>query len=359
MEIQLIESVIWTLVVILVIIITILVIYLKVLRNNIRVNVRRNTNYTAQVEGLLINFLYSGEEGDQYSKSQKKIIKEFKKGLPSKRKRKIIIQTFIKLGHEVSGNMVVEMYKLYEEIGLLNYTIKKLRSKKWNVIAIGIRDLREFKVKKTQHLIKKFINHRRQEVRREAHLYFLQLFGYDGLSFLDNLKVPISEWDQIQLLGEIEKIENHEILDVIKWLRSKNVYVVTLMLRVVKFFNRLETKEVLLDMLNHSNLVVRLSVIDILTHFEVKEAKGILKNKIEELSLKEKIAFFKLLEKIATKEDSLLVLDYINHENFELKYKALRILKTIDENLYSKLENTSEDESYNKIKNFLDYSYGI
>lgn len=353
------ESVIWTLVVILVIIIIILILYLKVLRNNIRVNVKRNTNYTAHVESLLINFLYSGEEGDKFSKDQKKIIKEFKKGLPSKRKRKIIIQTFIKLGHEVSGNMVVDMYKLYEEIGLLNYTIKKLRSKKWNVVALGIRDLREFKVKKTQHLIKKFINHRREEVRREAHLYFLQLFGYDGLSFLDNLKVPISEWDQIQLLGEVEKIENHEILDVVKWLKSENDYVVIFMIRVVQFFNRLETKEVLLDLIHHKNIEVRLKIIDILTHFEVHEAKEILKNKIEELSIKEKIAFFKLLEKIATKEDSLLVLDYINHENFELKYKALRILKKIDENLYNKLEKTSDDESYNKIIHFLDYSYGI
>ena len=66
---------------------------------------------------------------------------------------------------------------------------------------------------------------------------------------------------------------------------------------------------------------------------------------------------FTLLQ--ATKEDSLLVLDYINHENFELKYKALAILKSIDENLYKKLEKTSEDESYNKIIQFLDYSYGI
>lgn len=359
MRIPLIESVIWTIVVILVIIIIILVIYLKILRNNIRVTVKKNIKYTNYVEELLVNFLYSGKEGSGFSKSQKKIIKEFKKGIPSKRKRKIIIQTFIKLGEEVSGNMVLTMYKLYEEVGLLNYTIKKLRSKKWNVIALGIRDLREFKVKKTQHLITKFINHRREEVRREAHLYFLELFGYEGLSFLDNLKVPLSEWDQILLLGEMQKIENHEILDLKEWLKSKNDYVVIFILRVVKLFNRLETKEVLLSLIDHSNIEVRLKVIEVLTHFEVIEAKEILKNKIDELSLKEKIAFFKLLTKTATKEDSLLVVDYINHENFELKYKTLRVLKTIDKNLYAKLEKTSDDESYNKIIHFLDYSYGI
>lgn len=362
MRIPLIESVIWTLVVILVIVIFILVIYLKVLRRNIRITVKRNIKYTNIVEQMLIEFLYSNEEGDGFSKNQKAIIKKFKKGLPSKRKRKIIIETFIKLGQEISGNMVFTMYNLYEEIGLLKFTVKKLRSKKWNIVALGIRDLRQFRVKRTQHLITKFVNHKREEVRREAHLYFLELFGYKGLSFLDNLKLPLSEWDQIQLLGEVQRIENNEILDgekVIEWLQSENDYVVIFVLRIVKFFNRLETKEILLNLINHSNIEIRLKVIEILTHFEIYEAKEIIKNKLQDLSIKEKIAFFKYLEKTATKEDSLLVLDYINHENFELKYKALAILKSIDENLYKKLEKTSEDESYNKIIQFLDYSYGI
>ncbi len=115
----------------------------------------------------------------------------------------------------------------------------------------------------------------------------------------------------------------------------------------------------LLSLLQHSNIDVRLKTIEILTHFEVVEAKEIVKNKLQEISLKEKISFFKLLEKTATKEDSLLVVDYINHENFELKYKALSILKSIDESLFKKLEKTSEDKSYNKIIQFLDLSYGI
>ncbi|MDD7914484.1 HEAT repeat domain-containing protein [Polaribacter ponticola] len=360
MNFPLVESVIWTLVVILSIVILILIFYLKALRSNIRLTEVRKIKYRNNVEQLLIEFLYSEDvEGEKFSDNQKKIIKKFKKGVPSKNKRQIISNTFFELSREISGNMILTMHKLYEELGLLNFAIKKLRSKKWNIIAIGIKDLRQFKIKRTQNLITKFINHKREEVRREAHLYFLELFGYEGLSFLDNLKAPLSEWDQIQLLREIEKFENHEIIDVTKWLRSENKYVIILILNVVKFFNRLETKEILLELINHSSFEVRIKAIDILTHFEVAEAKEILKNKILELSLKEQIALFELLEKTATIADSVFVLDYISSNNFELKHKALKILKTVDKGLYDKLEKTSNDESYNKIINFLDFSYGI
>lgn len=355
----LVESVIWAIVVILVVIIIILVIYLKILRNNIRITVRRNINYRKTVEENLIKFLYSEDEGILLSNEQRKLIKKFKRGVSSRRKRKIISDTFFVLSQEISGKMILTMHKLYEEIGLLKYTTKKLKSKKWNIIAIGIRDARRFNIERLKDVIVDFINHPREEVRRETHLYFLELFGYEGLSFLDDLKVPLSEWDQIQLLGEIQKIENHLILDVSKWLTSDNDYVIIFILNIVKMFNRLETKEILLTLLHHKNVNVRLKAIETLTHFEVAESKYILKSKFAELTLREKVASFDLLAKVASIEDSTFIINYTTDENFEIKHKSLSILKRVDKNLYDKLEKKSEDEDYNKIINFLDYSYGL
>ena len=358
MRIPLVESVIWAIVVILVVIIIILVIYLKILRNNIRVTDRKNINYKKTVEENLIKFLYSEDEGILLSIEQKKIIKKFKRGVTSRRKRKIISDTFFVLSQEISGKMILTMHKFYEEIGLLKYTTKKLKSKKWNIIAIGIRDARRFNIERLKDEIVKYINHSREEVRREAHLYFLELFGFEGLGFLDDLKVPLSEWDQIQLLGEIQKIENHLILDVSKWLTSENDFVIIFILNIVKMFNRLETKEILLTLLHHKNEDVRIKAIETLAHFEVVESKYILKSKFAELTLSEKITSFNLLDKVAASEDSTFIVTYTTHENFEIKHKALSILKKIDRPFYDKLEKESEDEDYNRIINFLDYSYG-
>lgn len=358
MKFPLIESVIWSIVVILIVIIFILVVYLKILRANIRITFKKNIKYKDNVEHLLIEYLYAEEKGVLFSKKQQKIINKFKRGFLSKRKRKIMIATFYNLSKEISGNMIDSMDKLYQEIGLPAYSVKKLRSKRWNIVASGIKDLRNFELKKPQKLVEKFINHPREEVRREAYLYFLQLFEFEGLNFLDHLKAPLSEWDQIQLLGEIEKFD-HQIGDVSKWLRSDNDYVILFVLKIVKLFNCLETKNFLFDLLQHQNIEIRLVTIETLTHFEIPEAKEILKEKINKLSDKELINFFNLLEKTATIQDSLLIIKYVSHPNFEIKHKALKILKSVDENLYNKLEKQSEDNSYNDIINFLDCSYGV
>ena len=332
--------------------------YFDCLLKNIRITFKKSINYKDHVEHLLIEYLYAEEQGVLFSEKQQKIINKFKRGFLLKRKRKIIIAAFYNLSKEISGNMIDSMDKLYQEIGLPEYSVKKLRSKRWNIVASGIKDLRNFEFKKPQKLVEQFINHPREEVRREAYLYFLQLFEFKGLDFLDHLKAPLSEWDQIQLLGEIEKFD-HQIGDVSKWLTSSNDYVILFVLKIVKLFNCLETKKILFDLLHHQNLEIRLVTIDTLSHFEIPEAKEILKEKIDELTEKELIAFFNLLEKTATIVDSLLIVIFTSYPNFEVKYRALKILKSVDENLYNKLEKQSEDNSYNDIIHFLDYSYGV
>lgn len=352
------EALIWALVIILSIIIIILVFYLKILRNNIRIVEKRNIKYKKNIEALLIEFLYSESKEGKFSSSQKKIIRKFKKGLNSKRKRKIISETFLQLDQQVSGQMVDQMNILYKEIGLLNYAIKKLKSKNWHIVAIGIKDLRQFKVRRVKNLVLKLINHRREEVRRETHLYFIELFGFEGLDFLDNLKAPLSEWDQILLLGEVENLENQELIEVEQWLKSENDYVIIFVLSIVQMFNRLETKESLLELLSHKNEEVRLKSLEVITRFEILEAKELLLNKYDELTIKEKIQFFIYLEKMGTSDDVMFLLDNVNNEEFEIQYRALQILKKVDTNFFNKLEKKSDDEEYNRIVEFLEVSYG-
>jgi hypothetical protein len=135
--------------------------------------------------------------------------------------------------------------------------------------------------------------------------------------------------------------------------------VVLFILSLVRIYNLLETKDILLALLEHTNIEIRLKTIRVLAYFEVVKAKEILKTKFLELSTPEKLAFLNLLEKTAVQQDATFVMRYMDDEIFEIKYKAIRILKNIDINLYNRLEKTSEDESYNRIIHFLDYSYGI
>ncbi|ARV07841.1 hypothetical protein BTO04_14545 [Polaribacter sp. SA4-10] len=353
------EYIIWIIVAVLAIAIAFLILFLKTLRDYNNLKESQRLAYRKKSEQLLINYIYSEKNGLDFSKNQLEIIRKFKKDVLNKQKRNIITAIFINLIQEVSGELILSMHDLYQEIGLFHYSEKKLKSKKWNVIALGIRDLRQFKVRKAEKIIDKFINHPRKEVRSEAHLYFIQVFELKGLEKLKALKLPLSEWDQIQLLNELKLFDSLKVPDISSWLRLENDYLVIFILNVIKILNRIDTTDELLNLLDHPNSTIRIKAIELLGLFEVIEAKIILKEKFNALSNKEKIAFLNLIQETATKEDVSFVINFVNHEMFEIKFKALKILKTLDQKEYNLLSNESKDITSNKIIHFLNSNYEL
>jgi hypothetical protein len=350
------ETLIWNLVIGLSIFILLLILFLIILRNRIRIKERKYAIYEKKTEQILIEYLYSVNEGIELVDDKKR--KKLKSDLLNRRKRKVITSIFLKLRQEVSGGLIINMGDIYKRIGLDKYDIIKLNSNKWNSIALGIRDLRFFKIKGTQNSVSKFINHPREEVRREAHLYFIGVLGFKGLDFLDNLTRPLSEWDQIQLLGLLKKFDDQEMPDIKRWLKSNNDYVILFTLNIIYNFNRIETKEDLLLLLNHSNEIIRIKTIEIFSKFEFEEAKNILKENYTNLSINEKYAFWNYLKKIATLEDTSFILKHLKDADFEVKHIALEILFAINKEEFNLLEHNSNDETLNKIIHFINHNYG-
>ena len=112
-------------------------------------------------------------------------------------------------------------------------------------------------------------------------------------------------------------------------------------------------KDVLIDLIKHKSEKVRLELIPVLSYLQVDDAKGVLKHTFNESSKYEKIEFFKLLENLADDNDELFIIEHIHHENFEIKFSALKTLKNINNNKFNNLEIKPSDIAYSKIVKFL------
>lgn len=347
-------KIVWLLVVFFSISIVVLIFYLRKLRRRLRKHEDSRIRYINQYEVSLVNYLYANEEGKDISKAQKKIIRELKLGLFINYKRKLFVKTLIKLLGEVSGEMTNSMRRLYMELGLLKQAKSKLKHRNWHIVAIGIRDLRMLKIVEVQKDISKHINHPKLEVRRQAHLYFLSVFGYKGLDFLDELKSDISVWDQVGFLEILGKIDDQEMPDVTKWLNSSNDYVILFTLQLVKLHNRIGTKEVLLKLINHQNKEIRLEVIRVLSHFNFIEAKEPLIEVYSTLTGKEQLAVFKLMDKLAVAEDVPFVVQHLHSVIFEIKVLAISILRRINTVKFQEFKLSNEDTSNKEIIRFLE-----
>lgn len=312
------------------IIIAILTIYLKYLRTHLRNNEKIESKYQKEYESYLVTYLYAGNDDDAFSPEQQLIINELKKCVADPFKRKIIISTLLKLRNEISGEMGESIDTLFNKLGLLRYSLAKLRNKKWEVIAIGIRELTQFKIKAVHKIIMNNINHPKREVRKEMQLYLVHLYAFKGLDFLNVLETSLSEWDQIQLLEILQLNNDTQIADIKPWLNSSNDSVVIFTLKLAKVYNQFEVKEELIKLLNHESEDVRINVISALSHLNVFEAKNILKNNFSERSDEEQIAFLKMMENVYENADKPFLQEHIHHKNFEINLLVSEILKNIN-----------------------------
>ena len=323
-------KVVWVLSAVLFVFILGLICYLKILRVRLSKNEIKQKKQQKIDEENLINYLYAGDGVNEISEDQQVFINTMKKEIADSFNRNILISVMSKLVHDISGEMAVAIHTLFFETGLINYSLEKLKAKKWEVIASGISELTQFEVKQASQEIQKLIKHSNSEVRNQAQLYLVNLFQFKGLKFLDNLDYQLSEWNQIQLLEILQKFDNQEITDITPWLKSTNISVVEFALKLAKEYNHFESKEALLELLKHPNEEIRIQTIHVLSYFMDSDCKAYLKSNFENSSECEQIAFFNLLENVADETDENFIIENISHPNFEIKYSALKILKTIN-----------------------------
>lgn len=348
-------QVVWVMSAVFIIAIIILTIYLKILRNRLRKNEKKVAEYQKEYETDLITYLYADNE-EEISAEQQIIIDKLRNNASDKFKRRIIVSTLLRLRNEISGEMADAIQKLYFQSGLIGYALSRLKSKKWYVVAKGIRELTQLHVKEVHDQIKTLVNHPKKEIRKEVQLYLVTLFNFEGLKFLDVLQTQLSEWDQIQLLEVLQRFDEQEIPDINPWLKSTNDSVVAFALKLAKIYNQFEVKDTLIALLSHPQKKIRVDAIHVLSHLQVVEAKHILKNNFDKLSQEEQIEFFKLLENLCEPGDEPFLLAHTTHQNFEIKFSALKILKTFAFEKFKNLKDFSMDADYVKIYEFLAYN---
>ncbi|SEA22345.1 HEAT repeat domain-containing protein [Bizionia paragorgiae] len=251
-------------VVAMIITIVILIIGLRATRSLLKIKDKEIANYKTQYEALIVDFLYSGDDSDEMSKSQRSIIIKLKSGVRIPSRQKSIITILSSLMDEVSGEMSDDIKSLYRKTGLAGHARHRLKSKKWHIVTKAIWELRQFGVYEGQEEVSKFITHHKREVRKEAQLYTVDLFKFEGLSFLDDLELPLSEWHQLQLLEALMTEGNPKICDIKPWLRSPNVSVILFAIKLAKIYNQFEVKEELISLLAHPNKEVRSAAISVL-----------------------------------------------------------------------------------------------
>jgi|GEM_PF-1021411 len=154
--------------------------------------------------------------------------------------QKITVKAIISLRNNYTGEYRLKLNELYVESGLVEYSMKKLNSKKWSDNVEGIRDLSNMNVQKAYSKIEQFLNHKNNMVRTEAILGMIRLKGIGELNSIANSDIYLDDWTQSNILYILQENKIELPSDLVDLLNSKNLSVVLLVIRAIKYFNSKE-----------------------------------------------------------------------------------------------------------------------
>ncbi len=255
--------------------------------------------------------------------------------------RKLLTGEIISAKKNITGAAAENLIYLYRLLNLDKYAIKNLNNLRWYVRARAIHELTTMQISGLVDHLHLFTNDSNEYVRMEAQSALVQFNGFEGLSFLDTVAYPISDWQQIKLL-QLLSLLPPSTFDTAPWFQSENSTVVVFALKLARNYNRFEQHDAIAKCLDHSEPKVRLEAILCLNEIYTDETSDHLIGRFLKESLKHQLAMIRVMQTLGTERDILFLTDLLNHESDQLKLDAARALVNASKNGMASLEAYSK-----------------
>lgn len=234
-----------------------------VLRERARRNYieRQRQRIMQRVEPVLLEVIFT--EGD--AADLQAAIKKLKKSIAGARietNREILRLLILKYHRNFGGSADQKLAQVYRETNLKEENLKNVNSREWAIRAKAITELGEMGIRETLFEILQHTDDENVHVRSEAQYAAVRMGGVKALSFLKDIKSPLSEWQQIRMLDECLKYGAEVFKDLEHWLASSNTSVVMYGLKVVHHLSMYRVKDQVINLLYHKNYKVQIKAVE-------------------------------------------------------------------------------------------------
>jgi len=293
-----------------------------IIRYKRQINQQKEIVLIQEFQELFSEFLFSEDE----SLSS---IKKFKPYTQNKFDKSILLKTLFKIRNDMTGDISDKLKMLYVELELDNDSIKKIKSTKWNIQIIGMRELSDMKIKKVAKDIAKLTLHPNKILRKEAQLALVKINGYEALNFLNTLTYPLSEWQQLLLLETIQYYKGDNLPPLEHLLKSENDSVILFVLKIIKIFNLFNLKDSIIQLLNHENEKIRIETIVLFGELQITDSLAILKRKYTKSTKAVKLKIIELFGEISDENGIPFLVEQLKIYDYENNLQVLRSILNI------------------------------
>ncbi|GGD38803.1 HEAT repeat domain-containing protein [Muriicola marianensis] len=300
-------------------------------RNRLSAKSRNISDRRKELTPVISNFLFYGEEASKEEKYEYVGLKvEMREFLKDPINRSILKDILLDLQRDLTGDSRNRLLSMYKDFDLHLDAMAKLNSRRWEVVTKGIVELTQMQVVEAYTAIRKFINHRKNVIRRHAQIATVSL-KHEGIGhFLDSNRYPISEWQQIKILEVLREKEDFIPPNFGVWLMSANKDVVLFALRLIRYYNQTDANTSVTELLKHRDEEIKQAAIDCIKEFGITDAIPTLMAAFSRAKRDTRIL---ILDAIGTigKEEHIPFLREVHEKvsNFNVRSKALAAVNTI------------------------------
>jgi hypothetical protein len=240
---------------------------------------------------------------DATSPEVEMLIAEIKALLINPLRKQFAIDLLINTKKNLLGQAAQNIVNLYERLDLKAESIRKFHSLIWHQRAGGIYELYMMNQRDMQSPIAQHTNSPNETVRVEAQVATLGFSGFEGLSFLNSLTYPVTEWQQIKLLEQLHLISTAELKGLPQWIKSSNQDVVLFALKLTDTYQQLGVHEEVAASLQNDAERIRYQAIQTLGRIAGEGTRELFRMRYAAETSGNKMAILKQMAVIGDMED--------------------------------------------------------
>lgn len=334
-----------------------LCVYVSISRTKEYLQDKRDANLKDKIIGMLANVLVF-DDNTETSSVVFHFLPRFSK-LPVYRNsiRKILISELVKSNSSFSGRSAQVLKEIYMRLKLDSRARKNLMSRNLDKKIESIRELTEMGVSDECEKILQYTNHPNPQLRLEAQTAYIKLCVENPFRFLDTVEEELLDWHQIILFEVITKTETMARPRFAYWLNSGNDSVVSFCLKLIQYYQQFDAVQNLIYLINHYNLKIRASAIEILGKMEAEIAESHLIAAYPVQPLKIKVQILNALGLISSGRSLSFLDTQARIKEHVIRVAALRAIKAHRQEgseLLSSLFSESFAQDQNIIKHVLE-----
>jgi hypothetical protein len=247
--------------------------------------------------------------------------------------RMIVQENIIHLHENFTGETADRLVDIYHHLGFHEDSLKTLSSKRWYIIAKGMKELALMNVKSSYNDIARFLNSKNDIIRMEARISMMKLSDKEPLAFLAKETEPLSDWDFANIYTMLTRMPETMIPDFTSWLNSSNKDVVLFCVHMIGNYRQHEATNTLILLLKTPDERLKLAVIKALRSLSAAAAEQPLLDMYALESLEVKNEILKTLEVIGTIHSVNMIEKVVKLpiEDYPLSIQAIRSLISMGE----------------------------